>query len=207
MIKHIVFDMGKVMLNYEVDTLCSHFVEDEDVRERIKLSVFASTEWTLLDMGVITESAALERMKARLHNDEEKRLAETCFEHWHEYNLIPKPEMGELVKELKEKGYGVYLLSNASVRLRQCYRQVIPGIEYFDGVLFSAEERLLKPQKEIYQRFFEKFDLNPEECFFVDDLKENVEGGRACGMDGHCFADGDVERLKKRLEELRGLEI
>lgn len=202
MIKNVVFDMGKVMLDYETDTICTHFVKDEDVRDRVRMTVFASIEWALLDMGVIEENVALERMKARLHTDEEKHLAELCFEHWHEYNMIPRPEMGELVKELKENGFGIYLLSNASVRLRRCYKEVIPGIEYFDGVLFSAEEKLMKPQKEIYQRFFERFGLKPEECFFVDDLKENIEGGRACGMDGYCFADGDVERLRARITEL-----
>ena len=80
-----------------------------------------------------------------------------------------------------------------------CYRQVIPAIELFDGVLFSAEVKCLKPQKEIYMHFYRRFNLKPEECFFIDDLPGNIEGARQTGMDGYCFADGDVERLKARL--------
>ena len=58
----------------------------------------------------------------------------------------------------------------------------------------------MKPQKEMYGHLFERFGLIPEECFFIDDVQENIEGARACGMDGYCFADGDFERLKAVLE-------
>lgn len=206
MIKNIVFDMGKVMTDYEVGRLSRYYVNDEEARERVIMTVFASTEWTLLDIGVIEEQAALERMQSRLHTEQEKEWAKLCFEHWHEFNLTPRAEMGELVEELKEQGCGIYLLSNAPLRIRKCCETVIPGFESFDGIMFSAEEKLIKPQKEFYQRFFERFGLKPEECFFVDDLKENIEGGRACGMDGYCFADGDVRKLREQLERMKVLK-
>ena len=74
-----------------------------------------------------------------------------------------------MVREYKEKGYGIYLCSNASLRLLDCYRQVIPAIDCFDGVLFSAEVKCMKPQKEMYLHLFERFGLRPEECYFIDD--------------------------------------
>ena len=94
------------------------------------------------------------------------------FDHWHEYNLVQKPEMGDLVRDLKAKGYGIYLCSNASVRMLTCYKEVLPAVECFDGILFSAEV-----------------------------LPNNIAGAKACGMDGYCFADGDVEKLKRTLYE------
>ena len=57
-------------------------------------------------------------------------------------------------------------------------------------------------QKEMYQHLFDRFHLNPEECFFVDDLSLNIEGARKCGMDGYCFEDGDVDKLKTVLASL-----
>ena len=65
-----------------------------------------------------------------------------------------------------------------------------------------SEEKLLKPQKEIYERLFEKFNIKPEECYFIDDLQLNIDGAAACGMKGYCFADGNVEKLQKALENL-----
>ena len=110
-------------------------------------------------------------------------------------NFLDAFNAWQLVKELKEKGCGIYLCSNCSVRLR-VFEQEIPGIEYFDGTLVSAEEKLAKPNPAIYERLFEKFHLKAEECFFIDDRQDNIDSAKGCGMDGYCFADGNVERLR-----------
>ncbi|WP_024291850.1 HAD family hydrolase [Lacrimispora indolis] len=203
MIKNIVFDMGKVLVHYDADMVCRHFIEDEAERKAVRIAVFESHEWLFLDMGVISEEEALKKMQARLDTEHAKEMAALCLEHWHEYNMWPDKEMGEVIRQLKEKGYGIYLCSNASLRLLTCYN-IIPGIEYFDGILFSAEVKCMKPQKEMYCHLFERFHLKPEECFFIDDMPLNIEGAKACGMDGYCFADGDVARLKEFLSHING---
>lgn len=202
MIKNIVFDMGKVMVDYEGHKVGEIFIKDEAERKKVCTSVFDSQEWLLLDMGLISEEEALKRMQSRLTTDHEKEMAKLCLKHWHEYNMYPIKEMGELVKELKENGYKIYLCSNASLRLLTC-TDIIPGIKLFDGVLFSAEVKCMKPQKEMYGHFFERFDLKPEECFFIDDMPLNIEGAKACGMEGYCFEDRDIGRLKECLNKLR----
>lgn len=201
MIKNIVFDMGKVLVDYEGHKVGAVFMEDEAERKEVCTSVFDSQEWLLLDMGLISEEDALKRMQSRLSTDHAKEMAKLCLKHWHEYNMYPVKEMGELVRELKEQGYGIYLCSNASLRLLT-YTNIIPGIEYFDGVLFSAEVKCMKPQKEMYGHLFQRFHLKPEECFFIDDLLMNVEGARECGMEGYCFADRNIEALKECLSKL-----
>ena len=87
------------------------------------------------------------------------------------------------------------------MRLR-VFEQEIPGIEYFDGTLVSAEEKLAKPNPAIYERLFEKFHLKAEECFFIDDRQDNIDSAKGCGMDGYCFADGNVEGLRAYMEEM-----
>lgn len=202
MIKNIVFDMGRVLVGYDADPVCRHFIEDEEERKKVCFHVFSSQEWLLLDMGVISEEEALKRMQSRLDTDHEKEMAALCLEHWHEYNMWPLEGMGDLVRDLKDQGYGIYLCSNASLRLLTCY-DIIPGIELFDGRLFSAQIRCIKPQKEMYLHLFEQFKLKPEECFFIDDMMLNIEGARACGMDGYCFEDGDRSKLVLALNRLR----
>ncbi len=201
MIKNIVFDMGKVLVDYVADKSCRHFMTDEEEIREVCTSVFISPEWVFLDMGLMSEEEALARMQARLTTDHAREMAALSFWHWHEYNMWPLEGMGELVKRLKERGYGIYLCSNASVRLLECYQRVIPGITYFDGVLFSAQEKCMKPQKEIYERLFQKFSLTPGECFFIDDQPMNIQGAESCGMKGYIY-DGDQEKLEKRLEEV-----
>lgn len=200
MIRNIVFDMGKVLLDYDPLAVCRKFTDKKEDVERIGRELFFAEEWILLDRGVITEAEALKRVQSRLPEERLKKLAEDSLAHWHEYNLRPMKGMEELIRSLKEKGYGIYLCSNASLRLR-VYEQEIPGSRYFDGTIVSAEERLLKPDPAIYRRLFEKYHLSPGECFFIDDRPENIEGARSCGMDGYCFSDGDAEKLRSFLEK------
>ena len=202
MIKNIVFDMGGVLTGYEAMRVCEHFIMDRQDREQVCTAVFVSPEWLLLDMGVLTDEQALVRMCARLP----KRLHEAaglCLEHWHEHCLWTYPEMKPVVQELKAQGFGIYLCSNASVRMLACYQQALPAVDCFDGILFSGTEKCIKPQREIYERLFDRFKLNPAECYFIDDQQLNIDAGKACGMDGYCFHDGDFEKLKQALFSLK----
>ena len=87
MIKNIVFDMGNVLTEYEPDLVCAHFIKNDAMKRRINQTVFISPEWVLLDMGVISEEAALKRILSRLDSEEERDLAALCFEQWHLYNM------------------------------------------------------------------------------------------------------------------------
>lgn len=202
MIKNIVFDMGNVLVYYDSRRASRRFAADEQEMEAVNTSVFISPEWLMLDMGVISQEEALKRMAARLPQGHAREAAALCLKHWHEYCMWPVPGMEALVTDLKNQGYGLYLCSNASLRMLDCYLDMIPGIRLFDGVLFSAEVKCMKPQKEMYQHLFSRFGLKPEECFFVDDQPLNIDAAKECGMDGYCFGDGDVEKLQRALKEV-----
>ena len=200
-IKNLVFDMGNVLVRYNAEWVCKALIPKE-ARKEIISTVFQSQEWIFLDMGVMTEEEALSHWQSRLPDEAMKRFAAEVFWHWHEYNMQPIEGMDELIRDYKKQGFSIYLCSNASVRMKLCYKKVIPAIDCFDGVLFSAEEKLLKPQKEIYERLFSKFSLRPEECFFIDDLEMNIEGARACGMEGLCFTGQDAGKLREMIKIL-----
>ena len=59
-----------------------------------------------------------------------------------------------------------------------------------DGILVSSNEHLAKPDPKIYARLCEKFDLVPEECFFIDDMPENVKAAKEYGMEAIVFQNG-----------------
>lgn len=206
MIKNIVFDMGNVLVKYSAKPVCERHIPDLLDRERVRQTVFDSQEWVLLDMGVVSDGYALNQMCRRLP----QRLHEAaalCMRDWDKYNMQGIKEMEPLIRGLKAKGYGIYICSNASVRLREIYPDLMPAADCYDGVLFSAEVKCIKPQKEMYGHFFERFGLKPEECFFIDDLSVNIEGARACGMDGYCYTDGNVEKLREILERVTGTDL
>ena len=113
--QNIVFDMGKVLVEYEGDRVCRHFSEDEALIRRVSTAVFVSPEWLMLDMGIISEEEGLSQMLARLDTEEEKELARKSFAHWHEYNMYHKEGMEELVRELKEEA-----TASTSVPMHRC---------------------------------------------------------------------------------------
>ena len=197
MIKNIVFDMGGVLLDYNPPRFISHLTTDEADAALLMREVFNSVEWFRLDHGTIGQAEAAEAMRgrlpARLH-DAVERLIE-----WWKLEVRPVEGMAELAAELKELGYGIYLLSNATVRHPE-YFDRLPSAQYFDGRFVSAFYKMLKPQYEIYEAMLKEFGLKAEECFFVDDSVANVEGAYCAGIAGMVFY-GDVERLREVLSQ------
>ena len=169
MIKNIVFDMGGVLIHYSSSSILSHIPLSEEDEKLLMREMFHSLEWIQLDRGTISEQDA----------------------------IAAREGMEELLSELKSLGCGIYLLSNATLRQPE-YFDRIPGSQYFDGQVVSAQCRFLKPQTEIYETLFRDFSLKPEECFFVDDLSINIEGAYCRGMIGEVF-DGDIQRLRRAL--------
>ncbi|MBO5526904.1 MAG: HAD-IA family hydrolase, partial [Erysipelotrichaceae bacterium] len=106
----------------------------------------------------------------------------------------------ELVFDLKAKGYGLYLLSNASRMQKDYWPNVVCSI-CFDGVMVSAFEKLAKPDLRFYQRLLDRYDLKAEECLFVDDRKSNIEAAKSLGIDVYHF-DGDAGRLRSYIERI-----
>lgn len=197
-IKNVIFDMGNVLINFLPELCIEQLGVKEEDSEILLREVFRRVEWVRLDHGTITEAEAVESICRRVPSRLHKAVEDLVFRWWAR-PLSPVPGMKKLLAELKELGFKLYLLSNASIQ--QCkYHNRIPGAEYLDGRIVSAEHKLLKPQKEIYQLLLETYGLQAEECLFVDDSPLNVEGAYCAGIRGIVF-DGDLPRLRSELRE------
>ena len=201
MIRNIIFDMGQVLIHWTPAQMTALLELPEEDARLVERELFRNVEWVRLDRGTVTEDQAADsvcrRLPQHLH-DGVRRLTAG----WWKWPLIPMEGMAELVAELKAMGYGIYLLSNASIRLHEYFHR-IPGAQYFDGKVVSADHKLLKPQAEIYRTLYAKYDLNPEECVFIDDAPANAEGAMLTGMQAIVF-HGDTARLR---QELRAMGI
>ena len=196
MIKNIIFDMGNVLILWDPNKIVSRLGLNEADSELLLQEVFRDVEWVSMDHGTMSQEEGWEsicrRLPERLHE-----AARACVFDWWKPPLDPVPGMAELVREVKELGYHVYLCSNATSTLHR-YFDRIPGSECFEGIIVSEDLKLLKPQHEIFERMFETFGLKPEECFFIDDTPLNIDGARAVGMPGALFR-GDMPMLRRAL--------
>ena len=202
MIKNIIFDMGGVLIDYNPEkTLYGMF--DKETADILLREIFRNPIWSDKDRGIIFPEDIMAQKRDAIPAEVFEKVSE-MVDNFYPY-MLPFEKMYGLVKQLKENGYGIYLLSNASSDFHE-RRNGIPALALFDGVVVSADYKVLKPEKEIYLTLFEKFGLKPEECFFIDDVQANIDGAKMAGMDGHCYAHGDVEILKKALKE-KGVKI
>lgn len=199
----IVFDMGQVLIHWQPLALIAHMDLTEKQKELLLTELFQSVEWVQSDHGTIALEQIVTQVCRRLPEDLHPAVEELVLGWWRR-PLVPMEGMAELIRELKEKGYNIYLLSNASVDLRKYFHR-IPGSEYFDGLMVSAEERLLKPQHEIYHTLYSRFRLEPGRCLFIDDSPANIEGALCTGMEGIVFR-GDTARLRRELVQ-RGIDV
>lgn len=193
----MVFDMGGVMLVWSPETFMSREGLEGEDRKIINEEIFRSVEWVQMDRGILAPEAACETILSRLP-DHLRSVGKKLILRW-AYPLIPIKGMEETVAELKQCGYGIYLLSNASV-LQHEYWPTLPASRLFDGVFLSCDYQLMKPMPEIYRTFTDHYQLDPSECLFVDDTVGNVEAAIYCGWDGIVF-NGDAVSFRAKLAE------
>lgn len=198
MIRNIIFDMGGVLIDWspwEIVSRCNLPKEEADL---LLQEVFCCREWVSMDHGTMTQEEGYEQICSRLP-ESLHAAAHACVFDWWKAPLSPVPGMAELIRELKALGCGIYLLSNATSTLHEYFPR-LPGSECFDGMIVSADVKLLKPQHEIYEALFETFGLKAEECFFIDDNPLNIDGCYSVGMPGTVFFR-DLHRLRAELRE------
>lgn len=204
MIRNIIFDMGQILIRFDRDVFLDRYAADCTPEERTLLlrEVYLSAEWIMQDRGTHTPEQTVEivcrHLPEKLH-----AVVRDLVCSWYE-DIIPVEGMKELVEELKGKGYGIYLLSNAA-KDHPDYWERIPGHEYFDDLCVSAFYGFIKPQPELYMCALQRFKVVPEESVFIDDVPANIEAALNVGMQGIVYHD-DIAELREKLVRL-GVDV
>lgn len=202
MIRNMVFDMGNVLVVFDPHQFMDNEgIRDLEDRQMVMRELFHNVEWAQMDLGVLTEETAEPLVMKRIPDRLKLQVQNLLHRWWVKRSIIEGMEA--LVTELKENGYSIYLLSNASVS-QHIYWPKFEMSKQFDGKLISCDLGIVKPNPEIYRRFTDKFGLKPEECLFVDDLPANVAAAISCGWKGIVFQGSATDlRQRMRLENIR----
>jgi putative hydrolase of the HAD superfamily len=144
-----------------------------------------------MERGEITEVAFLEQLTDALepllgHRPEMHRFKEIYFE-----ALEPNPPMIELMRELKDSGYRMAMLTNNVREWEPLWRSMLPVDEIFANVVDSGFVGCRKPESRIYELTLERVGAAPETCLFVDDVEVNCEGARKAGLTAVHFRDNE----------------
>lgn len=193
MVKNYIFDLGNVVLILEWDKVLDKYNITNEEKALLRKNIFESKEWNLLDEGTILKSDALRIMKnnlpQNLHN-----YCEDIMETWKE-GLTINNEMLDLIEHIKSNGYNTYVLSNAPIEIDE-FLEKNNLKKYFNGIILSAFEKIVKPNREIYELILDRFNLKAEQSLFIDDKLENVEAAKTLGIDAFQFDYKNIKNLK-----------
>ncbi|MFR9649728.1 MAG: HAD family phosphatase [Rikenellaceae bacterium] len=192
--KSIIFDLGGVLFARDPSKVASEVIEFFSFITDKKMPEF----WEEYDRGTRTLAQTIE------HLCQTKGCSKELCEEYIKITIEtqePIPATEALVRELKQRGYKLYVLSNMSrdyiamLRRHDVYK-------LFDGEVVSCEQGSVKPEEAIYKILLERFELDPAESLFVDDRPENIETARRLGINGYQFV---TARAKECCDEIRAL--
>lgn len=200
MIKNIIFDLGNVIINYNQKKIINNFTEKEEEIKYIYDEIFHAPEWTLMDLGDITNDEAIEIINKRNKFKYEKLTQEFLHE-WHKKQPINR-DIVEIAKILKNNGYNLFVLSNMANQTYEYFK----NDEFFSlctGIVISAHEHVKKPDEKVYRLLLDRYNLNAEECLFIDDddSGKNYETANKIGIKGRRIMPNQAEDVKKLLLE------
>lgn len=193
-IRHIVFDIGRVLIHYDPHIPYSRLIPDD-----------AERNWFFAN--VCTHDWNLEQDRGRKWDDAEAQLIEQYPEHeerirafrrhWQEMVSHAYVESVAIMETLVGDGRDVTMLTNFAADTFKEARKLYPFLDLPRGVTVSGEIGLIKPDLAIYEKHARDFGLEPAHTLFIDDAEKNVEGARAAGWNAVLFTD--AEKLKSDL--------
>jgi putative hydrolase of the HAD superfamily len=211
-VRAVISDFGGVLTNQLIEAFAAFQDETGISMEQLGRGMQRVSErdgdYPLfrLERGEVTEEQFLQDLAWALeqelgHRPRLHRFREIWFEALH-----ANDEMLALMRELRERGYRMAILTNNVREWEELWRSKLPVDEIFELVVDSAWVGLRKPDPAIYRLTIERLDdgLDPRECLFVDDNELNVEAARELGMPAVRFVSN--EQAIPEIRELLGLE-
>nr|WP_315102627.1 HAD family phosphatase [uncultured Catonella sp.] len=198
MYKNILFDMGNVIMDFSPDYILSMYTKDVKLINFLKYKILYTKAWAKSDKGELTEEGIYTEIIKDL-DEKYHTLAKDVIYSWYNHKT-ESVEMYELMKVLKNKGYRLFLCSNAAESFYK-YEDSIEAFKLLEAKIVSADIKAVKPDKAFFDYVLKTYDLKADECFFIDDLAQNVKGAYECGIDGYQY-NGNVELLRKFMERV-----
>ena len=178
-VKNVIVDLGAVMFAWNPKAITEKFTNDIELQNKIQSQLYYHQDWIDFDCALITEKEAIKRASKRLGlslKDSEKLFELT------KSSLVLIPDTLDVLKKVKNKNLNAFCLSNISPELFHYLSERHDLFELFDGTVTSGVENVGKPDKRIFEILFERYQLKPHECLFIDDSDANTTTAKELGV-------------------------
>jgi 2-haloacid dehalogenase len=197
-IRHIVFDIGKVLIHYDPDLPFSRLIPDAEER-RWFLENVCTNDWNIeQDRGRSWRDA--EDLLIAAHPDYADNIR-NFRRYWHEMVPHAYGDSVAIMERLIAAGHDVTMLTNFAADTFAEARTRYPFLQRPRGVTVSGEVGMIKPDRGIYDHHVATFGLDPSATIFIDDSPQNVDGAKAVGWQAVLFRD--AKTLEEDLERFR----
>ena len=196
----IILDMGNVLLEWNKDKILRGVVKTEKDYMILDKAIFQSGLWERLDLGTLTREELVLKVVSMIGSIYQEKVQEVVW-NWPSYIEIYM-EVFPLLVHLKEKGHRIFVLSNTSpVFYELLEEQLSPLNEILDGFVLSCDIKAIKPDPKMFEEILHKYDLNPENCIFLDDVKDNTKMAESLGIKAYQVKQrSDVVDILKKFE-------
>ena len=192
MIKHIIFDVGMVLVGYNPHKIMDILTPNTPHRQLYMTELFEHDIWQQMDRGTLSTEEAISQFHPEHHDNVRLLLSDFA------YHLDIIEENKALFIELK-KTYPIYILSNFQADPFDKLADTHTFMKTATGTVVSAKIKMMKPEPDIYHHLLETHNLIPETCLFIDDRAENIQTCKEIGMHGIVY--NNPEQLKKELKK------
>lgn len=202
MIKNIIFDFGGVLLDWNPRYLYKSYFNNDEEMEHF-LADICNGEWNIKQDAGRPFAEAVKELQAKY--PEYAEAIQMYDDDWEKMLKCELPGSIDLLKELKSIGYGIYGLTNWSAEKIGYAFANYSFFSLFDGIVVSGVEKVVKPDRKIYEILLERYSLKPGECVFIDDNLDNVDMAKVLGINAIRF--DNIGNVKEHLETLLNKQL
>lgn len=189
MTKNIVFDIGRVLVRWEPDSVYqAYFNHDANALQHFYDETGIYSANREMDRGQ-PFAEILAGLYARFPHYREP--LSYWKDKWEEMILGMVDGSVAILKNLHQQGYALFGLTNWSAETFPIVKARYDFFNYFNDIVVSGEVKCIKPEPQIYQILLQKHNLEANSCIFIDDTIANVQAAINLGMDGIVFESPD----------------
>ncbi|MEY2817136.1 MAG: hypothetical protein RL275_599 [Chloroflexota bacterium] len=201
-ISAIIFDLGNVLLGWDVRRLYNRLLPDPITVDRF-LEEIRFAEWNAKqDAGRSFQEGVTELSNEFPHYAE---LIQAYDMHWEESLTGVYHETVEIVRSLKQADWKLYLLSNFSTEKYELIKHDHEFLDLFDDQIISGEHKTVKPDRAIFDITLKRINRDPWECLFIDDSLANIETANNMGFQTIHFQSPPLLRESLKKLSIKGI--
>ena len=190
----IVFDLGAVLIDWNPRHLYRKLFDREAEMEAF-LRDICTPEWNAEQDRGRSWADAVALLSAE--HPEHRSLIHAYKDRWEEMMTGPIQGTVDILNRLKQESYELHALTNWSAETFPIARRRFEFLDQFETILVSGEERMMKPEAQIFELLLARIGHPAERCLFIDDSAKNIEAAAALGFDAIRFEG--AEKLKEAL--------